>query len=258
MQEIEVGRRVDGIATIRLNRPEKRNALSPQMLRELDSAFGELSRDERVRVIVVEASGSAFCAGADLEYLAAMSNYSTLDNLDDSLLLERTFRTISRCPKATIAKVHGPAIAGGCGLATICDFIVASQQKALFGYSEVRIGFIPAIVGAYLHRKVGDSTARRLLLSAELITAEEAFRIGLVSHVVDHDKLDAATEDLAQKLAANSASSIMLTKLLLDGMHGMDLDGALQYAAALNVIARGTDDCQKRVSEFLHQSKGAK
>lgn len=256
METLELERRDGGIATIRLDRPEKRNALSPKMLVELQRAFEQFSRDDQVRVIVLEANGTAFCAGADLEYLQEMSQYSVLENLSDSLLLERTFRTIFRCPKATVAKVHGPAIAGGCGLATMCDFIVASRQKALFGYSEVRIGFIPAVVGAYLLRKVGDSLARRLLLSAELISADEAHRIGLVSHVVQHDQLDAATAELATKLATNSASSIALTKRLLDGVHGMDLDGALHYATALNVIARGTDDCRQRVAEFLHQSKG--
>jgi methylglutaconyl-CoA hydratase len=257
MDTLQLERRDGGIATIRLNRPEKRNALSPQMLVELERAFEQLCGDDQVRVIVLEGNGRAFCAGADLEYLQAMSRYSALENLSDSLILERTFRTIYRCPKATVAKVHGPAIAGGCGLATICDFIVASRQKALFGYSEVRIGFIPAIVGAYLLRKVGDAIARRLLLSAELISADEAHRIGLVSHVVEHDQLDSATAELAEKLAANSASSIALTKRLLDGMHGMDLDGALAYAAALNVIARDTDDCRQRVAEFLQQSKGS-
>ncbi len=258
METLQVTQTTTGVARVCLNRPEKRNALSPTLLTELGTVVAQLSAEEQVRVIVLEGSGTAFCAGADLEYLQAMSEFSSLENLTDSLLLEQTFRTIFTSPKATIAKVHGPAIAGGCGLATVCDFIVASRQKALFGYSEVRIGFVPAVVGAYLLRKVGDAVARRLLLSAELISADEAHRIGLVSHVADHDALDATTDDLAAKLCANSASSIALTKQLLTGMHGMDLDGALRYAAALNVVARGTDDCRRRVAEFLNQSKGSR
>lgn len=253
MNTLVVERSGDGIVRLRLNRPEKRNALSPAMLRELVGAIEELSTDADVRVVVLEGNGSAFCAGADLEYLSAMSQYSSMDNLEDSLLLEHAFRTIYSFPKVTIAKVHGPAIAGGCGLATVCDFIVASRQKALFGYSEVRIGFIPAIVGVYLLRKVGDAIARRLLLSAELISAEEAHRIGLVSYVCDHEELDRCVQELARKICANSASSIALTKRLLEGAHSMDLRGALEYAAALNVIARGTEDCRRRFAEFLHQ-----
>lgn len=255
MSTLILERSDDGIARLRLNRPEKRNALSPEMLRELVSAMEKLSTDAGVRVVVLEGNGSAFCAGADLEYLGAMSQYSSMDNLEDSLLLERAFRAIYSLPKVTIAKVHGPAIAGGCGLATVCDFIVASRQKAMFGYSEVRIGFIPAVVGIYLLRKVGDTIARRLLLSAELISAEEAHRIGLVSYVCDHENLDCCVQELAAKICANSATSIALTKRLIEGAHGMDLHGALQYAAALNVIARGTDDCRRRVAEFLNQSK---
>jgi len=257
MEALRITTAADGIARVRLERPEKRNALSPQLLTELTAAFEQLSADEQMRVIILEASGSAFCAGADLEYLRSMSAFSTMDNLEDSLLLEKAFRTIFTSPKATIAKVQGPAIAGGCGLATLCDFVVASRQKALFGYSEVRIGFIPAIVGAYLLRKVGDAIARRLLLSAELIGAEEAHRLGLVTHVADHDALDTVTDELAAKLCACSASSIALTKFMLSGMHGMDLDGSLRYAATLNVIARGTQDCRTRVAEFLNQSKGS-
>jgi methylglutaconyl-CoA hydratase len=253
MEALSIDTSKEGIARVRLERPEKRNALSPTLVAELHTAFEQLSHDDGVRVIILEGSGTAFCAGADLEYLRAMSAYSSMENLEDSLSLERTLRTIFTSPKATIAKVHGPAIAGGCGLATVCDFIVASRQKALFGYSEVRIGFIPALVGAYLVRKVGDAVARRLLLSAELINAEEAHRIGLVSHVVDHDQLEAATDELAIKLTSNSASSIALTKYMLAGMHGMDLDGALRFASAMNVIARGTEDCRTRVAEFLNK-----
>ncbi|MCX8052154.1 MAG: enoyl-CoA hydratase-related protein [Chlorobi bacterium] len=258
MEFLQLDSPTNGIARVRLNRPDKRNALSPKVLTELFVAFEQLCADDRVRVIVLEGSGSAFCAGADLDYLRSMSAYSSLENLDDSQLLERTFRTIYTCPKATIAKVHGPAIAGGCGLATVCDFVVASRQKAMFGYTEVRIGFIPAVVGAYLLRKVGDAVARRLLLSAELIGAEEAWRLGLVTHIAEHDQLESAVGELAAKLCENSASSIRLTKQLLTDMHGMSLDAALQYATALNVIARGTDDCRQRIAEFLDQPKGSR
>ncbi|MDW8272011.1 MAG: enoyl-CoA hydratase-related protein [Bacteroidota bacterium] len=257
MNTLELSLPGDGTAVVRLNRPEKRNALSPQMLRELQYTFEQLAADERVQVIIVEGAGTAFSAGADLEYLQEISANSTLENMEDSLLLERTFYTIYTTPKATIAKVHGPALAGGCGLATVCDFIVASRERAVFGYTEVRIGFIPAVVGIYLLRKVGDAVARRLLLSGERISAEEAHRVGLVSHLADHEKLNETVHQLVAMLRANSASSIALTKRMLAAAHGMSLDSALQYAAALNVIARGTPDCRERVAEFLHKSKGS-
>lgn len=243
----------DAVATITLNRPDKRNALSPVLVRELHSAFVALSADDNARVIILQGSGKAFCAGADLAYLQQLSEFSILENMADSQLLKETLHTIYTCPKPVIAKIHGPAIAGGCGLATVCDFVVAARQKALFGYSEVKIGFIPAIVMVYLLRKIGDTQARRLLLSAENISAEEAHRIGLATHVVDDAILDETVQTLASTVAANSASALMLTKEMLNSLHGMSLESGLRYATSMNALARQTDDCKQGIAHFLQQ-----
>lgn len=241
----------DSIARVTLNRPEKRNALSPDVLRNLKTTFENLSTDSSVHVIILQANGKVFCAGADLAYLQQVSEFGVIENIDDSTLLQQTFHTIYTTPKPVIAKVHGPAIAGGCGLATVCDFVVAGKDLSLFGYSEVKIGFIPAVVSVYLLRKIGDTMTRRLLLSAENIKAEEALKIGLITHVVDDDSLESFTQELAEGLCRNSTSSMALTKKMLENLHGMDMDAGLRYAASMNALTRMTDDCKKGIQSFL-------
>ncbi len=243
------------IATITLNRPEKRNALSPDLLRQLASALDTINERSDIRVVILEGNGPAFCAGADLAYLQQLAQFSILENMEDSSLLQTVFYKIFTFPKPVIAKVHGPAIAGGCGLATVCDIVVAGREKAIFGYSEVSIGFIAAIVMVYLLRKVGDTNARRLLLTAERISAEEAHRMGLVSYVVADDQLDRFTTELAQKIARNSASALRLTKQMLQALHGMSLEAGLQYAVSMNALTRMTDDCQSGIQRFLNRSR---
>ncbi len=243
------------VAHIRLNRPDKRNALSSELVRDLHDAVRQVSVDDAVRAVVLSGNGPAFCAGADLGYIQQLADFSILENKADSAQLEAAFRSIYTCPKPVIAKVHGPAIAGGCGLATVCDFVVAARSGATFGYSEVRIGFIPAIVMVYLIRKLGDTRARRLILSAEFIGAEEAEHLGLISHVVDDDKLDTAVDELAAKLVKNSASALALSKEMLNALQGMSLDAGLQYAVSMNALARMTDDCQAGIAGFLKKSK---
>ena len=240
------------IARITLNRPEKRNALNPSVLKELAEAFIQLGSRSDIKVIILEANGKAFCAGADLEYLEHMSTYSITENLEDSLLLQKTFHTIFTCPKPVIAKVHGAAIAGGCGLATVCDFIIACKS-ALFGYSEVRIGFIPAIVMVYLIRKIGDTKARQLLLSAENISATDAEIVGLITECVSDEMLENRTMELAQILSSNSSSSMALTKEMLNNLHGMSLESGLRYAASMNAFTRMTEDCKAGIHHFLHK-----
>ena len=240
------------IARITLNRPEKRNALNPSVLKELAEAFIQLGSRSDIKVIILEANGKAFCAGADLEYLEHMSTYSITENLEDSLLLQKTFHTIFTCPKPVIAKVHGAAIAGGCGLATVCDFIIAGKS-ALFGYSEVRIGFIPAIVMVYLIRKIGDTKARQLLLSAENISATDAEIVGLITECVADEMLENRTMELAQILSSNSSSSMALTKEMLNNLHGMSLESGLRYAASMNAFTRMTEDCKAGIHNFLHK-----
>lgn len=240
------------IATVRLNRPEKRNALSPALLSEIHAAFSDLGARKDISVIILEGAGKAFCAGADLEYLEHMSGFSIQENHQDSLHLKTTFHAVYTCPKPVIAKVHGPAIAGGCGLASICDFIIAGES-AIFGYSEVKIGFIPAIVMVYLLRKIGDTKARRLLLSAENIPAIEAERIGLITQCVPDGQLEETVRTLADTLQKNSSSSMALTKDMLANLHGMSLEAGLNYAASMNAFTRMTDDCKQGIQSFLNK-----
>lgn len=241
-----------GITTVRLNRPEKRNALGPALLSEIQAAFSSLGARKDISVIILEGAGKAFCAGADLEYLEHMSGFSIQENHQDSLHLKTAFHAVYTCPKPVIAKVHGPAIAGGCGLATVCDFIIAGES-AIFGYSEVKIGFIPAIVMVYLLRKIGDTKARRLLLSAENISAIEAERIGLITQCVPDGELNNAVQTLAETLLKNSSSSMALTKDMLANLHGMSLEAGLNYAASMNAFTRMTDDCKHGIQSFLNK-----
>ncbi len=246
----------DGIATLTLDRAEKRNSLSVELISALHEAFVACSHDDAVRVVVVKGAGSAFCAGADLAYLQKISELSPTENIEDSTALKNMLQSIVDCPKPVIAMVHGPAIAGGCGLATVCDFVIAGRDKSLFGYSEVRIGFIPAIVLVYLVRKIGDTQARRLLLSAENISADEAHRIGMVTKVVEDDHLESEVDALARRLASNSMSAMGLTKHMLSAVHGMSMDAGLQYATVMNALARQTEDCKNGIASFLKSSKG--
>jgi methylglutaconyl-CoA hydratase len=240
-----------GIGTITMARPEKRNALGPAMVEELGRAFTDMGMNDAVRVVVLRGEGKAFCAGADLGALQQISENSPLENLDDSTKLKEMLQAIVDLPKPVIAMVHGAAIAGGCGLATVCDIVLAGRQHGVFGYSEVKIGFIPAIVMVYLLRKVGDTQARRLVLTAQNISAEEAVRIGLATFVVDDEQLEQETYALASSMAKNSASAMALSKSMLSSLHGMSLDAGLHYATVMNALARQTPDCKQGIAAFL-------
>lgn len=243
------------IGRITLNRPDKRNALSPEMVEGLKQAFDRAAKDDQVKVIVLNAVGEAFCAGADLAYLQQLQNFSFEENLTDSNQLKELFLNIYTHPKVVIAQVQGHALAGGCGLASICDWVFAVPE-AKFGYTEVRIGFIPALVSVFLLRKLGEAAARELLLGGELIAADRAQAIGLINRVVTADKLEVEVNDFASRLiAANSADSMKLTKKLIAEVQGMNLSQALQHAAESNAHARGTNDCKRGIEAFLNKEK---
>ncbi|MBS1538862.1 MAG: enoyl-CoA hydratase/isomerase family protein [Bacteroidetes bacterium] len=241
------------IARLTLNRPDKRNALNSDLLRALRTEFVSLKTDASIKVIILEANGKAFCAGADLAYLQDVSTFSAMENLADSQLLQETFHEIYTSPKPVIAKVHGAAIAGGCGLASVCDIVIAAERGAKFGYSEVKIGFIPAVVMVYLLRKIGDTKARRLLLSAEVISSKEAEQLGLITYCVDDELLDNFTNTIANTLSGNSASSMALVKEMMVNLQGMSLETGLRYAASMNAFTRMTDDCKAGIATFLNQ-----
>lgn len=245
----------DRICTITLNRPDKRNALNEQVVSELKQAFAYAAEDIDAKVIVLAARGSAFCAGADLAYLQQLQKNTFEENLADSNHLKELFYQIYTHPKVVIAKIQGHAIAGGCGLATVCDFSF-TVQEAQFGYTEVRIGFIPAIVKVFLLRKIGEGKAKELLLSGDLISAEEAKDFGLVNKVVGEDELDETVSDFAKKLVKkNSGQSMQFTKQMIAGVQEMSLEDGLNHAAEQNAKARASEDCQKGISSFLNKEK---
>lgn len=243
------------ICTITLNRPEKRNALNEQVVSELKVAFGKAAEDKQAKVIVLAANGSAFCAGADLAYLQQLQQNTFEENLVDSNHLKQLFYQIYTHPKVVIAKIQGHAIAGGCGLATVCDFSFAVEE-ASFGYTEVRIGFIPAIVKVFLLRKIGEGKAKELLLSGSLTDAQGARAYGLINEVVNADELDTKVESFAEKLVAkNSGQSMQFTKQMIAHVQEMGLEDGLTYAAEQNAKARASEDCQKGISAFLNKEK---
>jgi len=246
----------DRIAIITLSRSEKRNALNDAMIRELTEAFLFFGRNGTYRAIILKAEGNVFCSGADLEYLQKLSQYTLEQNQDDSRNLMKLFRTMYELKKPIIAMVNGPALAGGCGLATVCDFIFASKEKAQFGYTEVKIGFIPAIVMIFLVRRIGEGRARELILSGEIISARDAYDIGLITDVVDDEELENFTFEFTEKLIKqNSGSSIALSKEMLANINNMDTTQALDYAAMMNALTRMSEDCKKGVAAFLNKEK---
>lgn len=243
------------VAHITLNRPEKRNALNAVLVRELQQVLNDAENDPDVKVVVLKANGEAFCAGADLGYLQALQNFSYDENVKDSTELKELFYTIYTLKKIVIAQVQGHALAGGCGLANVCDFTFAVPE-AKFGYTEVKIGFIPAIVMIFLIRKIGEAKAKQLLLSGDLISAADALQLGLVHKVYPQESLAKEVAAFATKLVkTNSGNSMTTTKQMIAQTQSMPLQNALAYAAEMNAAARGTDDCKKGIAAFLNKEK---
>ncbi len=242
-----------GIATITLNRPERRNALNSSLLQELLGAFEEIESSD-AQVVVLAGSGKAFCAGLDLEELKALVGKSHAENLEDSERIAKVFRRLYDFPKPTIAAVNGAAIAGGTGLATMCDFTLAVPE-AKFGYTEVRIGFVPAIVSSILVWQVGHKIARDLLLTGRIFEAAEAHRVGLVNEIVAPERLMARTRELAAQLMENSPSSVRATKRLINRFISTQLDQQIADAIENNARIRTTDDFREGVSSFLEKRK---
>jgi len=239
-------------AFITLSRPEKHNALDDTMVNELSLACTAAGRDSAVKVLILRAEGESFSSGADLAYLKKMSEYDFNQNQKDSQQLMKLFLQISTLRKPVIALVQGPALAGGCGLATVCDVIIAARETATFGYTEVHIGFVPALVMVFLLKRIGEGRARELTLRGNVISADEALRIGLVNVVVPAMQLDQEGEKLAQELAdRNSGSSMGLIKELLGRIHGLSTPDALDYAANLNALTRMTEECKRGIAAFL-------
>jgi len=245
----------DRIGIITLNRPDKRNALNSVVIELLKEAFTILDADEEVKVIILRASGTVFSAGADLQYLQQLQKNSYDENLEDSNSLKELFLKIYNLKKVVIAQVQGHAIAGGCGLMTVCDYAFVVPE-AKFGYTEVKIGFIPAIVLVFLLRKISEARAKELLLSGQLISSAMAYEIGLISKVVPANELSAYVEGFATDLAnSNSAASMGMTKKLISEVQGMNLADALNLAVETNARVRESEDCKKGIAGFLDGEK---
>jgi methylglutaconyl-CoA hydratase len=236
-----------------LNRPDKRNAISFELIEELHHALDEVRKSES-HILILTGAGSAFCSGMDLDNLRAITRQTEEENLADSGRMAHMFRVLYDFPKVTIAAVNGAALAGGCGLATLCDFTLAAPE-AKFGYTEVRIGFVPAIVSTFLLRQVGEKQARDLLLSGRVISAEEATRLGLVNEIVPLHDLLARARELAATLAGNSPASLSATKRLLRTYSHVELDHQIAAAVDENARIRTMDDFREGVSAFLEKRK---
>ena len=243
----------DGVATITLNRPDKRNAINYELIQELQAALTEVAESAAL-VLILTGAGKAFCSGMDLENLKSLIGRTPEQSLEDTQTMARLFRSLYEFPKPTIAAVNGPAIAGGTGLATLCDFTLAVPE-AKFGYTEVRIGFVPAIVSTFLLRQVGEKIARDLLLTGRLFDAEEALRIGLINEIVPPDQLMARTHALAAQLIENSPSSLRYTKRLMTNAARPDLDPQIEAAVRENSAIRATPDFREGVTSFLEKRK---
>lgn len=245
----------DRIGYITLNRPDKRNALNFDFVLELKKAIVRAANDDQIKVIVIRAAGDVFCSGADLEYLQKMQHFTFEENLQDSTHLMELFKLIYTLPKIVIAQIQGHALAGGCGLVSVCDFSF-SVPEANYGYTEARIGFVPAIVMVFLLRKIGEGNAKKLLLTGNPVKAKEAQEIGIINTIVEQKELESTVYDFAQAICHNSSGhSLELTKLMIAEVQSMPLDEALRYACRKNAEARNSPDCKKGIESFLGKKK---
>ncbi|WP_151087455.1 enoyl-CoA hydratase/isomerase family protein [Hymenobacter baengnokdamensis] len=245
----------DRLAYITLNRPAKRNALSANVVTELKQAFEQAEADDKVKVIILRATGDVFCAGADLKYLQELQDNTYQENLADSTHLMQLFHQIYTLKKLVIGQVQGHALAGGCGLAALCD-ITFAVPEAKFGYTEVKIGFLPAVVSVFLLRRIGEARTKQLLLSGDIISAQQALEYGLITFIAEKDQLADTVRAYALRLAReNSGHSIEITKEILARLPELALEDGLRYAAERNAATRASDDCRRGIAAFLNKEK---
>jgi methylglutaconyl-CoA hydratase len=246
--------RVEGaVARLTLNRPEKRNALNEALIGGLKSSLRKASDDAAVRVVVISGAGSDFCSGADLASLQKIADGSVAENSADARSLMEAFVLMRQVSVPVVAAVRGKALAGGCGLASACDIVLASAD-AQFGYPEVKIGFVPAMVMAILRRNVSEKRAFELITRGEQISAAEAKQFGLVNQVFPDEDFESAVTSYVNGFEKMSKSAVALTKTLLYQMDGMSFGDALQTGVDVNVLARMTEDCQEGIARFLKKN----
>jgi len=241
-----------GILTLTLNRPAKRNALSTELVAALTSAVRDAELDAAVRVVLLRGSGRDFCAGADLVELLASVDRPPPENEAEALRLGELFLRLRALPKPVVAVVQGNALAGGCGLASACDLVLA-RADARFGYPEIQRGFVPAMVLTLLRRAVGEKLAFDLAATGRLLSADEACAAGLVSRVLPVEAFEAEVASLAGSLAGAGATALALTKKLLYDLDGLDLAAGIRLGARVNALARSTPEFGARVEKFLRR-----
>src|SRR6201981_3425085 len=242
-----------GVAPVPLNRPEKRNAISFELIHDLSVALEEVAKSNAI-VVILTGAGKAFSSGTDLENLKGLLGRTPEQNLQDSQTMVQLFRSLYEFPKVTIAAVNGAAIAGGTGLALLCDFTLAVPE-AKFGYTEVRIGFVPAIVSTFLLRQVGEKIARDLLLTGRIFDAPEALKMCLINEIVAAEGLMNRARQLAALLMENSPASLRYNKRLLSETAGANLDAQIEAAVRENAAIRSTADFREGISSFLEKRK---
>ena len=242
----------DGIARITLNRPEKRNALNSELIEGLKDALRRAAETGEIRAIVLCGAGSDFCSGADLSAVQKIATASVAENLEDARSLMELFTLIRSIRVPVVAAVRGRALAGGCGLATACDIVLAARSSR-FGYPEVKIGFVPAMVMAILRRNVSEKRAFEMVTLGAEIGAEDALSFGLVNQVMDDEAFEDEVDAFVQRFMKTSGSAVALTKQLLYRTDAMSFEDALQFGVDENVIARMSEDCQKGIARFLNK-----
>ena len=244
----------NSVASITLNRPEKRNALNDELIAAIKQGLEQAAADESVRVIVISGAGKDFCSGADLAAIQKIAQASVADNAEDARSLLELFLLMRQIPVPVVAAVKGRALAGGCGLASACDLVLASQS-ARFGYPEVKIGFVPAMVLAILRRNVSEKRAFELLTRGAEIGAIQAMHFGLVNEIFTDETFEKDVANYVAEFRKMSRSAVALTKSLLYQVDGLAFREALETGADVNVIARLTEDCQQRIARFLNKDQ---
>lgn len=244
----------DSIGDITLNRPEIHNAFNEVMISELTQVFKKIKEDKEIRVVVLTGNGKSFCAGADLNWMKKIIDFSYEENIKESLALAELFYIMYTLPKPTIAKVNGAAIGGGAGLVSVCDLVIASE-KAKFSLSEVKLGLVPACISPYVLRRVGERVCRELFLTGQRIDAKKGFELGLVNQVVPHDKLDEATDDLVKKLTSSGPNALAMCKDLLSKVPLMSFDQAKKYTAEVIAKLRVSEEGQEGMNAFFEKRK---
>jgi len=242
----------NSILTITLNRPEKRNALNDTLVNSLKDSLREADKNRNLRAVVIKGAGKDFCSGADLSALRKIAESDVMENLADAENLLELFSMIRKIKIPVIAAVHGRALAGGCGLATACDLVLASRS-ARFGYPEVKIGFVAAMVMAILRRNLSEKRAFELVTQGFDFSSEEAEKIGLINRVFDDETFDEEVKNYVSVYEKVSRSAVVLSKKLLYQIDGMTFAAALETGAEVNTIARLTEDCQKGIARFLEK-----